>query len=318
MYSNSLWANEIASVTAELLLRECTVFENDVIIDFGCGPGLALREILRALNKTLSRTYATILAIDSSLSMINQCRELLSPRIRSSIRMSFVHAEAFEGENLKPEFVKLINDLPQISHFLSSLVLEYISDEQIIKLAATIIERLRLGGVLVFFDWAEHFCYPQQYANEIKHMRGFSKSDLLNLAARISEICERPERVLSEEMHRVDGFPLFPSKPEYLIKCTIGSFGCVSAATQGVPSGNLIHYLMIKKEEALSPIDEFGDVSDSDFQHNFRRKLPTITKKYFSQVERIARALAVTIAFYCASISVKFISQLRLISPESM
>lgn len=297
-YFHAPWSTEIATKFIEIIHRERPFQHDDVIIDFGCGPGLGLDRAMRKMEYSRGIIESTftfirrdinhllqfvhrhffsnpsgnrkksiddasllnhknkkicplnqILAVDISEAMVRRCSKLIAEN-HSETEILCKRIDAFNIDgSISVDFVSLFESImkPEISCFMCSLVMEYLTEVQIKALIFFAINKLSVGGVIALCDWCEHFPYPSKYIDSIPHMRGFKKTYLLRIAAEVIDAIERPDRVQVHEQHKEPG-DIFPWSPPYRLRCVVGSFRCDLAFTQQVPSGDSVHYLIISKE----------------------------------------------------------------------
>lgn len=200
---------------------------------------------------------------------------LASARATATART--VRAASPDATELTPEFRAWLPSRLDVAY--SSLMCEYLTTEQIVALALALWVRLSEGGVVALFEWGEHFSYTGSDLDGIAHPTGISKAAWLRIAARIAEAVEDAEgRLAREEAVRQAGarervlrggalgtsipneavaaaaiaVAKFPMQPQHRVEVTCGTFPVTTAATQTVPSGDTVHYLVLKKV-ALAP-----------------------------------------------------------------
>mmetsp|Transcript_16452 Transcript_16452/g.27813 ORF Transcript_16452/g.27813 Transcript_16452/m.27813 type:complete len:414 (+) Transcript_16452:225-1466(+) len=272
---------------AAAVAKERPFKDDDTFLDFGAGPGITLEKIfyygtradttqqprVNAFDGRQSSAVPVVggqaLLVDISKEMTKKSAQLASCRC-PDIGVFCRRIDTFDGDNVSDSFMAGLEMMPKLNCAISSLVLEYLTDDQIINVSMKLIEKLEFGGVLALFDWCEHYSYPERFADSIHHMRGFSKAHMMEIGMKICARAERPGRVEVEEREVFEehghtpsklrtpserdvrlGFDQrFCSKPAYRLRCVVDTFDVDLATTQGCRSGDAVHYIIIIKEKA--------------------------------------------------------------------
>ena len=264
-YAAKPWVHEIAAKAVDIIGSARPLSEDDIILDYGCGPGVTLQKIFEEVGHRFnsehskagcssgsSKPFDAVL-IDSNPLMIEQADKVKWKQRYNRTVLSFT-TSAFKathtGEPCLSKSFSEILDLSQepIDVCILSLVIEYLTVSEVEALALKLLAKMSNGGVLALFEWAEHFSYPEEFKSSIPHMRGWPKEKFLRLASRLCSAVENPSRVLEEEKRLDKG--LFPSKPRFRLEASVGTFPCTKARTQDCPSGDTINYLIIRKRDA--------------------------------------------------------------------
>ena len=251
-YARAGWVHEVADLIVKIIQNIRPFNRNDIIVDYGCGPGLTLEKIFYSRTSIFPLVGKTARICDISKGMIETSRSVAS--IRCPLKgvwcdkINAFHETGSGKENIVTDHFK--EWLPgRIDVAYCSLTAEYLSSSQITALSEILIARLNDGGVLAFFEWTEHFPYSPVDSVGIHHPMGIPKHFWLELAASITRSVENPERV-EQELLLCGGpgqHPMFPTKAPYRISTFTGTLDVKRAGEQRCPSGDAVHYLALKK-----------------------------------------------------------------------
>lgn len=251
-YAGSAWVAEVADKVVGVMAAARTFRARDLVLDFGCGPGVTLERLLHADGAPFASVPPrTAYMCDVSDDMVRLSRSLSS--LRCPVQGVMCHrVEAFgsDGRGLRDEFMEWLPARLDVAY--ASLVTEYLTREQTVTLCRELLTRLTDGGMLALFDWAEHFAYPPGSAEGVEHAGGMPKSYWLGLAAELCDSVEDPDRV-ARQQEFAGGMPpgnrpRFPTPPAFRLAATVGTFLCERAHEQECASGDAVHYLVLVKE----------------------------------------------------------------------
>ena len=275
-YASASWVHEVAEKVAEVMHTYRPFTRDDIIVDYGCGPGVTLERIFY-INQTMknadhNQAVATAISpvplTDSHSGLVENSGDLLLGKHARicDISQSFVSMSrqlatircplkgvwcewlnAFESSQSAAVSEVFKTWLPEhIDVAYSSLVAEYLSFDQIVELSKVILDRLEDAGLLAWFDWCEHPPYPERHSAGIHHPKGLKKSEWAKLTSALVDYVEEPTERL--ETHSASSSPeSFLPLPQWRLEVQMGSFDVVCANEQSVTSGNAVHYVLLKK-----------------------------------------------------------------------
>ena len=262
-YATKPWVIEIATKAVDLIERIRPFSKDDVILDYGSGPGLTVKKIFEATSQRhkdvpiantkssdTSSNSVDALLIDSNPLMIKEANKVKWKEGYNKTVLSFAESAfcpKLDGDTILTRSFTKILDIPAkaIDICILSLVTEFLTNDEVEALTLKLLPELSNGGVIALLEWAEHFSYPEEFRSSIHHMRGWPKEKLLKLASRLCREFENPDRVMEEE--KDSDKDLFPSKPKFRVEASLGTFVVAKARTQDFPSGDSINYLIIRK-----------------------------------------------------------------------
>ena len=280
-YASARWVQEVADHVARAIHRFRPFTRDDIIVDYGCGPGITLEKIFY-LNHSLQHTQhqpnpppaAPAAAVPASVSdeplallgrharicdlsqqAISMSRNLAS--VRCPLKGVWCDwMTAFDGptsDRLTSDFLAWLP--PHIDVAYSSLVAEYLTFEQTLALSKVLLDRLEDDGVLAWFDWSEHPSYEPQHLAGIHQPTGLSKASWLRLASLLVDHVELPDARMQHHQATQDTLTregCFLPLPDWRLTFELGSIDVQLAIEQTVPSSDVMHYLLVKKNVTAS------------------------------------------------------------------
>ncbi len=150
---------------------------NNHIYDLGCSTGNTLAYLLPAL----SDIHSHIFAIDSSIDMINQCKQRFDPSNNAINTLNFLH-QTIEETPIEQATVVILN-----------FTLQFIPPPQRTHVLSQIYQGLQPGGILVV---SEKICFDhpqiQEHMTKLHHrfksQQGYSKLEISQKRAALENV----------------------------------------------------------------------------------------------------------------------------------
>eukprot|EP01084_Bolivina_argentea_P078754 142919_1 len=230
-YASDNWVSVVATKFIKILSDIRPFKENDVIFDIGCGPANTGSIVLKQCKAS------KYFGIDLSVEFVKIAKEKLSNEEFKSTEISIEKMDM-----LTDNFQLLLdNKIKGIDFSYMSLVTEYLSKDNIIKICTQIVNTLNVGGIFACMDWGEHLTYPPIYGNGLHWNQGITKKDWLLMAAKVVENIENGARIIEDEKKGVKK----ASRSKYTVSVWCSTF----EIKLGVKDTNsYLHYLVFRKD----------------------------------------------------------------------
>jgi hypothetical protein len=297
-YARQCWVREVARGVCATLSTYRPFCEEDIIVDFGGGPGITLEEIFYSKSVSAPTVGRTAYLCDAAGDMVRKSTHLATYRCPvKGVRCQQLNPfSSSHDAEVSAQFQAWLPYRVDVAY--SSLVCEYLSWQQIENLTLTLWAKIPVHGIIGLFEWAEHFPYGRADGAGIHHPAGISKAAWLALAGRVTEAIEAADaRLAGEGIERLrlarstlataasagvsgtrstvraaaggassvadlqaagqeaeaalDAACIaarkFPSKPPSRVEVHVGTFDVESAGEAAIPSGDAVHYLILKR-----------------------------------------------------------------------
>jgi hypothetical protein len=305
-YARQRWVREVARGVCATLSAYRPFCEEDIIVDFGGGPGITLEEIFYSKSVSAPIVGRTAYLCDAASDMVRKSTHLATYRCPvKGVRCQQLNPfSSSHDAEVSAEFRAWLPHKVDVAY--SSLVCEYLSWPQIESLTLTLWEKTPVHGIIGLFEWAEHFPYGRRDGAGIHHPAGISKAAWIALAGRVTEAIEAADaRLASEGAERLrlarstlatassagasdtrstviaarDGTcggvnpqaagqeadallsaaciaaRKFPSRPPFRVEVHVGTFDVESAGEAAIPSGDAVHYLILRRAEVPAALE---------------------------------------------------------------
>eukprot|EP01084_Bolivina_argentea_P108274 193494_1 len=133
-----------------------TFQKTDVLLDIGCGPGITTLSIMNIEEKESNAIGSEIYMIDLSDEFIKIAKTNVSDIKHKKIFIEQMDVFSKNGNktDLSMKFKELLNNkIEFIDCGYMSLVSEYLSKKQLIRIATEICNKLSIGGIFACLDW---------------------------------------------------------------------------------------------------------------------------------------------------------------------